>query len=379
VGRTAQFGELPAAQTRLADRPLLTALLAWRATGLVTGGAALIAGHARYRSRGLAAAQLALAAGESVWYARRVVRADRWSDITASRTDAATAVGVVLLGHANLGYADRSTWINWPPWTFAANVICGQAMGVASAPQAVAGAACVIGASVVHNRRVAEAWADSAALSAFFLVARLLAVQTRGSAVRLEQARARALAEGRRLAQARERSAQLRVLHDHALQTLETIASGRFTDLELVRSHARAEAARLDRELNRAGAPAHSLADRLSTILAEHAALLIEFECPELPDISEPIIQAFCGATDEALTNVRKHARANWVGVSVHNADGLLTVTITDKGIGFDQSMARGGFGMRESIDRRMRDAGGSARVESAPGAGTRVTLRQPA
>jgi hypothetical protein len=379
VGRTAQFGELPAAQTRLADRPLLTALLAWRATGLVTGGAALIAGRARYRSRGLAVAQLALAAGESVWYARRVVRADRWSDMTASRADAATAAGIVLLGHANLEHADRSTWINWPPWTFAANVICGQAMGVASAAQAVAGAAGVIGASAAQNRRVGGALADSAALSAFFLVARLLAVQTRGSAVRLEQARARALAEGRRLAQARERSAQLRVLHDHALQTLETIASGRFTDLELIRSHARAEAARLDRELSRAGAPAHSLADRLGTVLAEHAGLLIEFECPALPDIPEPVIQAFCGATDEALTNVRKHARANRVRVSVHNADRLLTVTITDKGIGFDQSMARGGFGMRESIDRRMRDAGGSARVESAPGAGTRVTLRQPA
>jgi signal transduction histidine kinase len=252
-------------------------------------------------------------------------------------------------------------------------------MGVASAAQAVAGAAGVIGASAAQNRRVGGALADSAALSAFFLVARLLAVQTRGSAVRLEQARARALAEGRRLAQARERSAQLRVLHDHALQTLETIASGRFTDLELIRSHARAEAARLDRELSRAGAPAHSLADRLGTVLAEHAGLLIEFECPALPDIPEPVIQAFCGATDEALTNVRKHARANWVRVSVHNADRLLTVTITDKGIGFDQSMARGGFGMRESIDRRMRDAGGSARVESAPGAGTRVTLRQPA
>jgi DNA-binding CsgD family transcriptional regulator len=65
VGRTTPFGELPAAQDRLADRTLLTALLAWRTTGLVTGAAALIAGRARYRSGGLAVAQLALAAGES--------------------------------------------------------------------------------------------------------------------------------------------------------------------------------------------------------------------------------------------------------------------------------------------------------------------------
>jgi hypothetical protein len=129
VGRTTQFEDLPAMQARFADGALLTALLAWRATGLATGAAALIAGHARYRSRGLCGAQLALAAGESAWYAWRVLRGDRWSDTTASSIDAATAVGIVLLGHANLEPADRSTWINWPPWTFAANVICGQAMG----------------------------------------------------------------------------------------------------------------------------------------------------------------------------------------------------------------------------------------------------------
>jgi two-component sensor histidine kinase len=379
VGRTTQFDDLPAEQAKLADGALLTALLAWRATGLATGAAALIAGHARYRSRGVAAAQLAITVVESAWYARCVLRGDRWSDTTASSIDAAAGVGIVMLGHANLEPADRSTWINWPPWTFAANVICGQAMGVASAARAVAGAAAVIGAHATQCQRGGDAVADSVALSAFFSVGRLFATQARGSAVRLEQARARAEAEGRRLAQAHERSVQLRVLHDHALQTLEMIASERFTDLDLIRSHARAEAARLDRELTRAGAAAHSFADRLGTVLAEHAGLLIEFECPDLPDLSEPAIQAFCGATDEALTNVRKHAHANWVRVTVHNTDGILTVTIADKGVGFDQSATRGGFGMRESIEQRMRDAGGAARVESAPGAGTRITLSRPA
>jgi len=379
VGRTTQFDDLPAAQAKLADGALLTALLAWRATGLATGAAALIAGQDRYRSRGLAGAQLALAAAESTWYAWRVLGGDRWSDRTASSIDAATAAGIVLLGHANLAAADRPTWINWPPWTFGANVICGQAMGVASAAQAVAGAAAVIGAHASQCRRGGDAVADSVALSAFFSVGRLFASQARGSAVRLEQARARAEAEGRRLAQIRERSVQLRVLHDHALQTLEMVASGQLTDLDLIRSHARAEAKRLDRELNRTGAAAHSFADRLGTVLAEHTGLRIEFECPDLPDIAEPAIQACCGATDEALTNVRKHAHASWVRVSVQDTAGILTVTIADKGVGFDQSAVRRGFGMRESIDRRMRDAGGAARVASAPGAGTRITLSWPA
>ncbi|MGD0605757.1 MAG: ATP-binding protein [Streptosporangiaceae bacterium] len=379
MGRTTQFDELPATQARSADRTLLTALLAWRATGLVTGAAALIAGRARYRSRRLAVAQLALAAGESAWYARRVLRGDRWSDTTASSIDAATAVTVVLLGRANLEYADRATWINWPPWTFAANVICGQAMGAASTAQALAGGAAVMGAHATQSRRAGDAVADSAALAAHFLVARLLAAQTRSSAVRLEQARGRAEAEGSRLAQARERSVQLRTLHDHALQTLETIASGRFTDLDMVRRHARAEAARLGRELSGADAAPQSFAGRLGTVLDEHPGLLIEFECPDLHDVSEPVIAAFCGAAGEALTNVRKHAQATQVRVAVKNAGDSLTITIADKGVGFDPLMARGGFGMRESIERRMREAGGAARVESAPGAGTRITLEWPA
>jgi signal transduction histidine kinase len=379
VSVTARFGELPAAQARLADRTLLRALLAWRATGLATGAVALMAGSTHYRSRGLAIALLALAAGESAWYTRRVLSCDRWSDAASSSIDAAMAASIVLLGHANLEQPDRSTWINWPPWTFAANAICGQAMGVASATRAVAGAGSVIGANATQSRRAGDAIADAAALAAFFSVARLLATQTRASAVRLEQALDMASAEGRRLAQARERSVQLRMLHDHALQMLETIASGRFTDLDLIRSFARTEAARLGRELNGTGAAVLSLADRLGAVLAEHAGLLIEFGCPELPDVADPVIQAFCGATDEALTNARKHARADRASVTVHDAGGRLTVTIADKGAGFDQSATQGGFGLRESIERRMHDAGGTARVVSAPGAGTMVILSWPA
>jgi signal transduction histidine kinase len=374
-----RFGELPAAQARLADRTLLRALLAWRATGLTTGAAALIAGSAHYRSRGLAVALLALAAGESAWYTRRVLRRDRWADPTSSSIDAAAAACIVLLGNANLDHPDRSTWINWPPWTFAANAICGQAMGVASATRALAGAGGVIGANATQSRRAGDAIADAAALAAFFSVARLLATLTRASAVHLEQALGLASAEGHRLAQARERSVQLRMLHDHALQTLETIAGGRFTDLDLIRSYARTEAARLGRELKGTSAAAHSLADRLGAVLAEHAGLHIEFGCPELPAIAEPVIQAFCGATDEALTNARKHAHADRARVTVHNAGGQLTVTIADQGAGFDQSVTPAGFGMRESIEQRMHDAGGTAHVVSALRAGTRVILSWPA
>ena len=92
-------------------------------------------------------------------------------------------------------------------------------------------------------------------------------------------------------------------------------------------------ATRLGRELDKSGMAGHSFADRLAAVLAEHAGLLIEFECPGLPDIPEPVTAACCGATSEALTNVRKHAHADRARVTVHTAGGLLTVTIADEGI----------------------------------------------
>jgi signal transduction histidine kinase len=379
VGRNTQFDELPAAHARAADRTLLTALLSWRATGLITGTAALVGGRTRYRSRSVAATQLALAVGESAWYARRVLRRDRWSDPTASAVDAVTGTAIVLLGHANLDRADRPTWINWPPWTFAANVICGQAMSVPPAARAAAGAAAVVGANMAQRGLASDTVADSVALTAFFLVARFFAAQMRGSAVRLEQARERALTQGRRLAEAHERSSQLRLLHDHALQALETIASGQFTDLGLIRSQARAEAARLGSELARTAADSCRLRERLKVIIAGHDDLLIRFDCPELPPFTEAVVLACCGATDEALTNVAKHARTSRASVAARHADGNLTVTIADNGIGFDQSLTRAGFGVRESIELRMRDAGGFAVIYSVPGAGTRITLTWPA
>jgi signal transduction histidine kinase len=379
VGSTTRFEELSAAQARLADRTLLTALLSWRGTGLMTGAAALIGGGARYRSRALAIAQLALAAGESAWYARRALRRDRWPDATASVVDAAAGAAIVLLGHANLDRADRPTWINWPPWTFAANVICGQAMSVAGIAKATAGAAAVIGSNTAQSRNPTDTVADSAGLAAFFLVARFFAAQMRGSAVRLEQARGRALIEGRRLAEVRERSTQLRMLHDHALQTLEVIASRQCDDLALIKSHARAEAARLSRELVSTDVAAHRLGDRLGIVIAEHDGLVVQFDCPDLPALAEPVGLAFCGATGEALTNVDKHARTSCARVTVQYADGRLAVTIADDGIGFDKSLTRARFGLHESIELRMRDAGGAAVIDSIPGAGTRITLTWPA
>ncbi len=312
-----------------------------------------------------------------MWYARRVLSADRWADRAAAQVDASTAAALLLLGQVNLSPADRQTWINWAPWSFAANAMSTQAMGLRSPAQGRLSAAAIIATYAAQNR-VGDAVANSAALAGFFGGSRMFADQIRGGAVRLEEARTEAVDEGRHLAETRERSVQLRLLHDHALQTLETIASGRFTDLESVLTRARAESQKLSDELSDRVAASRSFEQRLADLAAEHMAigLVIDFDCPAAPTVPAGLANALYGATTEALTNVRKHAGVDHASVTLQVAGGEVIVTITDQGVGFDVTTANGGFGMGESIARRMRDAGGTAAVESTPGAGTRVTLR---
>ncbi len=188
------------------------------------------------------------------------------------------------------------------------------------------------------------------------------------------------MANSAALAEARERSVQLRLLHDHALQTLETIASGRFRDIVSVRHRARTEAAQLDQELTRVEPGPATLADRLTAARRAHAAqgLRVDVECPAVLLLPDAVTDALCGAANEALTNVRKHAHTELARVRVVTAADGVVVTISDAGVGFDRTVAHKGFGMGESIDRRMYEVGGAAHVESAPAAGTSVTLRWP-
>ena len=85
----------------------------------------------------------------------------------------------------------------------------------------------------------------------------------------------------------------------------------------------------------------------------------------------------------EALANVKKHAKARWLEVSLHDDGGTITGRVADDGVGFDMpstaNRARAGhhFGADISQDR-IRAAGGTYQVTSRPGAGTRVEFTLP-
>jgi signal transduction histidine kinase len=75
----------------------------------------------------------------------------------------------------------------------------------------------------------------------------------------------------------------------------------------------------------------------------------------------------------EALQNVVKHANATKAAVNIQQRDGRLIFSVTDDGRGLDPERARSGSGM-QNIRDRVEVLGGELRVESSPGAGTRVT-----
>jgi signal transduction histidine kinase len=80
----------------------------------------------------------------------------------------------------------------------------------------------------------------------------------------------------------------------------------------------------------------------------------------------------------EALTNAVKHAGVETIDVAVREAQGLVTIEVSDAGHGFDTSEPSNGFGlvgMRERIEA----LDGALDVESAPGAGTKVIAQVPA
>jgi two-component system NarL family sensor kinase len=80
----------------------------------------------------------------------------------------------------------------------------------------------------------------------------------------------------------------------------------------------------------------------------------------------------------EALSNVLRHARAETVSVRLTAEPDQITLSVEDDGCGFEVGETRAGrfglIGMRE----RARLLGGDLRVESAPGAGTRLEAVVP-
>jgi signal transduction histidine kinase len=90
--------------------------------------------------------------------------------------------------------------------------------------------------------------------------------------------------------------------------------------------------------------------------------------------------RAVFGIVQEAVGNVRKHARARNIWISVDEQVGDLFVMVHDDGVGFDIKQLNAGYDQRGSLGmlnmrERAESIGGSLILQSEPGAGATVGL----
>jgi len=83
-------------------------------------------------------------------------------------------------------------------------------------------------------------------------------------------------------------------------------------------------------------------------------------------------------AAQEALANVRKHAAARTVAVTLTFGRSSTELSVSDDGCGFDPSAAPAGYGL-SGMRARLRQVGGRLTVHSGPGEGATVTVVVPA
>ena len=116
----------------------------------------------------------------------------------------------------------------------------------------------------------------------------------------------------------------------------------------------------------------------LATEFAKRTGISVELSgvdaYPRLPLIVET---AMLRITQEALNNIVKHAHAKKVAISLNAVSDRVVLDIADDGVGFDASNTPDGgkhWGMI-TMRERAEAVGIMLRLESAPGAGTRIVL----
>jgi signal transduction histidine kinase len=91
--------------------------------------------------------------------------------------------------------------------------------------------------------------------------------------------------------------------------------------------------------------------------------------------VPDDVVPEILAVLREALSNAARHANASAVRVSVRAADGAVTLTVEDDGVGTDPDRARGGL---VNMGERAHDLGGTFEVGPGGAGGTVVRWRVP-
>jgi signal transduction histidine kinase len=147
----------------------------------------------------------------------------------------------------------------------------------------------------------------------------------------------------------------------------------------------RVVAALAPRDLESTGLPA-ALRRQLDA-LEEESGIRTQLQLDgDLTSLPTTIEVALLRTTQGALANVRQHAHAQHVVVTLTDAGDSVRLDIVDDGCGFSVAgweaplpgrVSRGGYGIR-SIRSRLRELGGDLHLESQPGEGTALSAHLP-
>jgi PAS domain S-box-containing protein len=216
------------------------------------------------------------------------------------------------------------------------------------------------------------------------------------AAVAVENARLFSEARGKAALEERQRLA--RELHDSVSQALYGIALGAKTARTLLDQEPDRATDPLDYVLSLAEAgmaemralifelrPESLETEGLTVALEKQAAALrarheIEVEaslCDE-PKASPGAKETVYRIAQEALHNIVKHAYANRVEIKMECDPEWITLDVSDDGVGFDARKEFPGHLGLDSMRERASRLGGTLRVQTAPGRGTRIWVRIP-
>ena len=119
--------------------------------------------------------------------------------------------------------------------------------------------------------------------------------------------------------------------------------------------------------------------DWYTKYFAQRTGITCIYQHLNVPQVDDLVATAAYRIAQEALTNVARHAFATRVKIDLQVRKGVLTLSVSDNGRGFEpqklaESDCLGLAGMRE----RAGLLGGRLEMESKPGKGTRVLFRLP-
>jgi hypothetical protein len=376
---------------RGAERVIVRALVLFRLVAVAQLVVAISAGWPRLPNPAASVALTGVVALESLVLVTICLARGRISGASVTVDVTFTAVALVICARLT-AQAYYSTWANFIyPFSLVGVLIVG--LGVARLTMMMVlstllAAAYMLSAVFLHRDPVWNSAPNALSYLANAGVSWLVTNVVRRYGMLLDEQRHVAVEQARELARDAEHARAASLLHNHVLQTLEMLAQQPWVHDEQVRGQIAADASWLRRFVERdQNDDPGGLLDAVHAVCERHARAGMRIEVNDIEARGLPAperqldartLSALAGAVDEALFNVAKHAGVSEATVRIAIACRGVAVTVLDRGCGFVPARYGSGFGQRNAIIARVREAGGTAEIDSDPGEGTQVELWVP-